>query len=125
MRAERPDAHRASHLTVARVAGAAAVLVFVLYALFVGTAAGREVDAFVVRHHLGGWADRLAERLTRVINPLTVPLAVLAIVGVAHRHGRLADGVRAGLLIPASAGLAKALEAALGGPDLLGGESER
>ena len=44
---------------------------------------------------------------------------------VAHRDGRLADGVRAGLLISASAGLAKALEAALGGPDLLGGESER
>ena len=116
---------RVSHLTVARVAGAAAVLVLVLYALFVGTDAGREVDGWVVDHHLGGWADRVAEHLSRVINPLTVPLAALAIVWVAHRHGRLADGVRAGLLIPASAGLAKVLEAALGSADLLGGESER
>jgi membrane-associated phospholipid phosphatase len=112
-------------LTAPRVSGVAAVLVLALYALFVGTPAGRELDAFVVRNDLEGWPDRVAEHLTAVINPATLALAVLAIIWVAYRSRRLGDGVRAALLIPAAAALAQGLEAALGGLDPLRGESER
>jgi membrane-associated phospholipid phosphatase len=101
------------------------VLVLALYGLFVGTPTGRELDAWVVRHDLEGWPDRAAEHLTALINPGTLALAVLAAVWAAYRYGRVGDGVRAALLIPASAGLARAVEATLGGLDPLGGESQR
>ena len=116
---------RASDLAAAQVSGAAAALVLALYALFVGTAAGRELDGWVVRHDLEGLPDRVAEHVTALVNPATLALAVLALIWVAHRYGRLADGVRAVLLIPASAALARGLEALLGGLDPLGGESKR
>src|ERR671937_1866125 len=60
---------RASDLAAARVSGAAAVLALALYALFVGTAAGREVDGWVVRHGMKGLPDRAAEHVTALINP--------------------------------------------------------
>jgi membrane-associated phospholipid phosphatase len=109
----------------ARVSGAAAVLALALYALFVGTSAGRELDGWVVRHGLEGLPDRAAEHVTALLNPATLALALLAVIWVAYRYGRLGDGIRAALLIPASAGLARALEALLGGLDPLGGESQR
>jgi membrane-associated phospholipid phosphatase len=112
-------------LTAARVSTAAAGLFLVVYAAFVGTAAGRWLDAVVVRNELEGWPDTLSEHLTALINPATVALALVALIWLAHRSGRPADGIRAAVLVAASGPLAQALEAALGGVDPLARESAR
>ena len=120
------DTRRVSdRLTAARVSAAATGLFLAVYVVFVGTPAGRWLDAVVVRNELEGWPDSLAEHLTGLINPATVALAVVALIWVAHRSGRPEDGIRAAVLIAASGPLAQALEAILGGVDPLGGESAR
>jgi membrane-associated phospholipid phosphatase len=129
LRAARPAVSRlrgaGDHLTAPRLSAAAAGLFLVVYAVFVGTPAGRGLDAVVVRHDLEGWPDRLAEHLTALISPPTLALAVIVLMWVAYRCGRPADGIRAAVLVPAAGALAQALEAVLGDLDPLRGETAR
>jgi membrane-associated phospholipid phosphatase len=100
-------------------------LLVALYAIFVGTGFGRELDASAVRHDLtGGW-DEAADFLVYAVSPLSMAIAVVILVWLAVRDGRPSDGVRAAALVAGSVILADRLKPVLGDLDLVGGEGAR
>jgi membrane-associated phospholipid phosphatase len=111
--------------TAARLFGLATGLFVAVYAIFASTPLGRALDADVVRHHLEGVWDRMAELVAALVSPPTTALAVVVLVWVAHRSGRPADGIRAAALVAASPAVAAALEAVLGSLDPLRAEAAR
>jgi membrane-associated phospholipid phosphatase len=111
--------------TAARLSGVATGLFVAVYAIFASTPLGRALDADVLRHHLEGVWDRMAELVAALVSPPTTALAVVVLVWVAYRSGRPADGIRAAALVAASAALAAALEAVLGSLDPLRAEAAR
>lgn len=107
------------------LAVAAAVGVALVYALFVGTNAGRAVDDFLVDNlDEGGW-ERGADAVVGVFNFITVPVLGAVIVATALGSGGPATALRVVVLIVGASLTARGLEELLGTIDPLGAESER
>jgi hypothetical protein len=106
--------------------GLAALAVVAVYAVAVGTAWGRHVDALLPRHDFGSGPEyRASGDLLEAINWLTVSAAALAIVLWALlRHGA-ARAVRLFAGLGGTYVLALGLSLALGHLDPLGGEARR
>jgi undecaprenyl-diphosphatase len=104
---------------------AAAIGVAAIYIFFVGTHAGRAVDRFLVEHRENESVETPAQALVRVVNVVTIPLAVAAIVAMALRSDRRATALWAIVLIVGSSLTTAGLEALLGPLDPLGGERKR
>lgn len=103
-----------------------AVAFAALYALAAGTRAGRGLDEDILNNALEGSAlDGLAPALVHIVNPVSVSVAVAAILRFAVvRRGRGTATALAVALIGANASAAL-LKAVLGEADLLAGERAR
>ena len=107
------------------LAVAAGVGVALVYALFVGTNAGRAVDDFLVDNlDEGGW-ERGADAVVGAFNFITVPVLGAVIVATALGSGGPATALRVVVLIVGASLTARGLEELLGTIDPLGAESER
>jgi membrane-associated phospholipid phosphatase len=95
-----------------------------LYAVAVGTAAGRRLDGEAFLRVSEGRLEPVADTFMHVLDPFTAAAAGIVLVLVAHRRGRRAAVTVAGFLIACNAS-AWVLEAALGELDPLGGEGLR
>lgn len=105
----------------------AVVLLSGVYVLFVGTAAGREIDRVLLRRELqldGSW--QLTLRLLSVLlHPIAICLAIIALVVLGFRRARGQEAIRAALVVVGAAVAARALKAVLEELDPLGAENAR
>ncbi len=107
----------------------AIVLMVAVYALFVGTTDGREIDSVLARRDLeprlaGLWFVVAALSFV-LLSPIGVALALLGLLWQARRLGRRGDGIRAALMVVVAAVGARALEAIVQLLDPVGGEAAR
>jgi len=125
--ASRRPAHEAGgRVSAGALALVSAVAFAALYALAAGTRAGRGLDEDILNNALEGSAlDGLARALVHIVNPVSVSVAVAAILRFAVvRRGRGTATALAVALIGANASAAL-LKAVLGEADLLAGERAR
>ena len=117
-----PPTRRVSPGRLAAVTGAALVVV---YAIFAGTHAGRQIDTELLRRDLDNsweWAARLPAAATR---PSMIAIALLILCAVALVDRRPADALRAAALVGAAPVVALGCEEALETLDPLGIEAAR
>lgn len=107
----------------------AIALMVALYALFVGTTEGREIDSVLARRDLrpspaGVWLVIAALSFV-LLSPIGVALTVLALFWQARRLGRRYDGIRGALTVVAAVVGARVFEGMAQMLDPLRGEAAR
>jgi membrane-associated phospholipid phosphatase len=102
----------------------AALGLFALYALAVGTAAGRRLDAEAFDWLTTERFEPAAEAITGMLNRFTFALAATALVVVAYRRSPRCAWIVTGMLVACSV-TAWLMENGLGSLDPLGGEHRR
>lgn len=102
----------------------AALLAAVTYWFGTGTAAGREVDAYLLRHGSHGAVELIGDTLVFLVPPAAV-LGVLALFALAWRAGRRGDAIRSAAIVAVGAGAAHVAKMALQDHDPLGSEAAR
>ena len=108
-----------------RLAGVTLLAAAAVYALAVGTGAGREWDASLVGMAVDGGERRTAIAVAHAVNPATAVLAVLAVAVLASRRGGRPVAVAAVAIAGGGPVAAIALEWGLGALDPTGGEEAR
>jgi membrane-associated phospholipid phosphatase len=108
-----------------RLAAVALGTAAAVYAVAVGTGAGREWDASLVGMAVDGGERRTAIAVAHAVNPATVVLAVLAVAVLATRRGGRSSAVATVAIAGGGPVAAVALEWGLGALDPTGGEGAR
>jgi membrane-associated phospholipid phosphatase len=107
------------------VAAFAAIVGAAVYAVSVGTRAGRDLDRYVDRHRIESLLERVGDGVVSLVNPVTLIAAVAILLWGARRAGRYGDAVRGAAVVAATVGASFGLKALLGEVDPLGGEHAR
>jgi membrane-associated phospholipid phosphatase len=90
-----------------------------------GTDAGRDLDAYLLRHGNDLLVELAGDTLVFLVNPVTAVVAALVLLWHAEKRGRRADGLRAALIIGAAAVASWGAKRVLGDHDPLGDEALR
>lgn len=88
------------------------------------TAAGREVDAYLLRHGSHGIVELIGDVLI-ILTPPTAALGALALFAIAWRDGRRGDAIRAVVIVAAAAVVTRVAKLLLEDRDPLGSEASR
>ena len=122
-----PPVNRSKHSNAASCAlfaAASAGLAGAAYWFAAGTAAGRVVDAYLLRHGSHGVVERIGEALVFLVPP-TAALGALALFGTAWRADRRGDAIRAVAIVGGAAVCARVAKFLLEERDPLGTETLR
>lgn len=120
------QARASSRVRPAAVLSIVAVLLLgVVYAVFTGTAAGRSIDAAIVRRDLFVSREAPAELVSAPLSSAPTLLAVLVVVWLAVARRRWSDGLRGAVVVVCSGAGARALKSLLSNLDPLGDETRR
>ena len=95
-----------------------------VYWFGVGTAAGRDVDAYLLRRGAQGIVEVIGDALV-FLAPPAAALGALALFGMAWRAGRRGDAIRAVAIVAAAPVVARVAKMALEDGDPLGTEASR
>jgi len=95
-----------------------------VYWFGVGTAAGRDVDAYLLRRGAQGIVEVIGDALVFLVPPAAA-LGALALFGMAWRAGRRGDAIRAVAIVAAAPVVARVAKMALEDGDPLGTEASR
>jgi len=124
---DRIDVSRSTRLSAARcvlISALAAGLAGVTYWLAAGTADGRELDAYLLRHGSHGIVELIGDTLI-ILVPVVAAFGALALFWTAWRAGRRGDAIRAVAIIAVAAVAARVAKMALEDRDPLGDEAAR
>jgi len=105
-------------------AAATAGLAGAVYWFSAGTAAGRDIDAYLLRHGSHGIVEAIGDTLV-FLAPPTAALGALALFGTAWRAGRRGDAIRAVAIIAGAPVVARVAKMLLEDRDPLGTEASR
>jgi len=124
---DRLAVNRSKHSNAASCAlfaAASAGLAGAVYWFAAGTAAGRDVDAYLLRHGSHGVVERIGEALVFLVPP-TAALGALALFGTAWRADRRGDAIRVVAIVGGAAVCARVAKFLLEERDPLGTETLR